>query len=75
MKEKIRIICGSSWEDMELAIKFTSQPNMERVNSNDTILPIEMGIKFYVKINPNLSIDTYYYDSEYLYVINKNIWR
>lgn len=75
MKEKVRVICGSTWEDMELSVKLNSQPNMERISSTETILPLEIGIRFYVKINTDLKVDVYYYDSEYLYVINKNIWR
>lgn len=70
MKEKIRVICGNTFEDYNALIKMTSQFRLQEVQPNSVVgLPISNDIKYYVKVENNFKVSRYIYEEGKLFLL------
>lgn len=69
MKEKVRVMCGATYDDYEVKMKITSQFRLSEVPMDLSGIPYDDGGKYYVKIDNNFNVTKYISENGKLYQI------
>lgn len=73
MKEKVRVMCGATYDDYEIEMKITSQFRLSEVPICISGIPCEDKIKYYVRVGSNFNITRYVYENGKLYQITSEL--
>lgn len=74
MKEKIRIICGNTFEDYDISLKIISQYRLQEIPIDSVIgLPVSNDIRYYVKIESNFKVSRYIYEGGRLFLLTSEL--
>lgn len=74
MKEKIRIICGNTFEDYDMSLNIISQFRLQEIPSNSVVgLSISNDIKYYVKVENSFKVSRYIYEGGMLFLLTSEL--